>query len=311
MGRIVGGHWHGLDAGQLAALDARAPHDRDPGGRHIVLVWGDAGTVQSGHQRGLGPGGAGDIGRGSIAADPVMLFLQGAPPVIDAQTVQTVATVLASTVMAISWLAGRLRKPGGILIQPAATAPANPVPDAPVATANFLLAELVTARQLLVDERLARSVSERTEREARTMAEVKAAERIKKLEDRVATLEDQLHTRDQLVAMLVEQLRATGSTVPAQALRVVQRAVENSGAGTPDGLVRSWLADHFSLADLGLLAGDALGIPPDAVAGDSPATYADSLIHYARRRDMMDLLQRHAKTARPNVPAPWDAKEGG
>lgn len=235
-----------------------------------------------------------------------MLFLQGAPPVIDAQTVQTVATVLASTVMAISWLAGRLRKPGGITI----TAPANPVPDAPVATANFLLAELVTARQLLVDERLARSVSERTEREARTMAEVKAAERIKKLEDRVATLEDQLHTRDQLVAMLVEQLRATGSTVPAQALHVVQCAVENSGAGTPDGLVRSWLADHFSLADLGLLAGDALGIPPDAVAGDSPATYADSLIHYARRRGMMDLLQRHAKTARPNVPAPWDQAGG-
>lgn len=238
-----------------------------------------------------------------------MLFLQGAPPVIDAQTVQTVATVLASTVMAISWLAGRLRKPGGILIQP--PAPANPVPDAPVATANFLLAELVTARQLLVDERLARSVSERTEREARTMAEVKAAERIKKLEDRVATLEDQLHTRDQLVAMLVEQLRATGSTVPAQALRVVQRAVENSGAGTPDGLVRSWLADHFSLADLGLLASDALGVPPDAIAGTDPTAYADALIHYARRRAMMDLLQRHAKAARPNVPAPWDAKEGG
>ena len=307
MGRIVGGAGHGLDAGQLAALDARAPRYRDPGGRHIVLVWHYAGTVQSGHQRGLGIGGAGDIGRGSIAADPLMLFLQGAPPVIDAQTVQTVATVLASTVMAISWLAGRLRKPGGILIQPPAHAPA----PAPVATAEFLLAELVTARQLLVDERTARTISERTEREARTMAEVKAAERIKRLEDRVATLEDQLHTRDQLVAMLVEQLRATGSVVPAQALRVVQRTVENSGAGTPDGLVRSWLADHFSLADLGLLAGDALGIPPDAVAGDSPATYADSLIHYARRRDMMDLLQRHAKTARPNVPAPWDAKEGG
>lgn len=238
-----------------------------------------------------------------------MLFLQSAPPIIDAQTVQTVATVLASTLMAIAWVAGRLRKPGGITIPD--PAPAAVTKPAPVATAEFLLAELVTARQLLVDERLARAVSERTEREARTMAEVKAAERIKKLEDRVATLEDQLHTRDQLVAMLVEQLRATGSTVPAQALRVVQRAVENSGAGTPDGLVRSWLADHFSLADLGLLAGDALGIPPDAVAGDSPATYADSLIHYARRRDMMDLLQRHAKTARPNVPAPWDAKEGG
>lgn len=237
-----------------------------------------------------------------------MLFLQGAPPVIDAQTVQTVATVLASTLMAIAWVAGRLRKPGGIAVPD--PAPANPVPDAPVATANFLLAELVTARQLLVDERLARSVSERTEREARTMAEVKAAERIKKLEDRVAQLEEQLHTRDQLVAMLVEQLRATGSTVPAQALRVVQRAVENSGAGTPDGQVRSWLADHFSLADLGLLAGDALGIPPDAISGDSPATYADSLIHYARRRAMMDLLQRHAKAARPNVPAPWDQSGG-
>ena len=242
-----------------------------------------------------------------------MLFLQGAPPVIDAQTVQTVATVLASTVMAISWLAGRLRKPGGILIQPPAPAhaPANPGPDAPVATANFLLAELVTARQLLVDERLARSVSERTEREARTMAEVESAERIKRLEDRVAQLEDQLHTRDQLVAMLVEQLRATGSVVPAQALRVVQRTVENSGAGTPDGLVRSWLAEHFSLADLGLLAGDALGIPPDAIAGSDPSNYADALIHYARRRGMMDLLQRHAKTARPHVQAPWDPKDGG
>jgi len=242
-----------------------------------------------------------------------MLFLQGAPPVIDAQTVQTVATVLASTVMAISWLAGRLRKPGGILIQPPAPAhaPANPGPDAPVATANFLLAELVTARQLLVDERLARSVSERTEREARTMAEVKAAERIKRLEDRVATLEDQLHTRDQLVAMLVEQLRATGSVVPAQALRVVQRTVENSGAGTPDGLVRSWLAEHFSLADLGLLAGDALGIPPDAIAGSDPSNYADALIHYARRRAQMDQLLRAANAARPNVPVPWDPKDGG
>jgi len=237
-----------------------------------------------------------------------MLFLQSAPPIIDAQTVQTVATVLASTLMAIAWVAGRLRKPGGIAVPD--PAPANPVPDAPVATANFLLAELVTARQLLVDERLARAVSERTEREARTMAEVKSAERIKRLEDRVAQLEDQLRTRDQLVAMLVEQLRAIGSTVPAQALRVVALTVQNSGAGTPDGEMRSWLAAHFSLADLGLLAGDALGVPPDAIAGDSPETYADALIHYARRRAMVDLLQRHAKQARPNVAAPWEQSGG-
>lgn len=228
--------------------------------------------------------------------------MQTAPPLVDAATVQTVATALAAIAMAAVWVGGRIRRMGAN--DPAAPKPAQigqvPAPAQIVPTTDFLLGELVAARQLLI-----------TEKTQRTEAEASAESRIKRLEDRVATLEDQLHTRDQLVAMLVEQLRATGSTVPAQALRVVQRAVENSGAGTPDGLVRSWLADHFSLADLGLLAGDALGIPPDAVAGDSPATYADSLIHYARRRDMMDLLQRHAKTARPNVPAPWDAKEGG
>lgn len=228
--------------------------------------------------------------------------MQTAPPLVDAATVQTVATALAAIAMAAVWVGGRIRRMGAN--DPAAPKPAQigqvPAPAQIVPTTDFLLGELVAARQLLI-----------TEKTQRTEAEASAESRIKRLEDRVAMLEDQLATRDQLVAMLVEQLRATGSTVPAQALRVVQRAVENSGAGTPDGLVRSWLADHFSLADLGLLAGDALGIPPDAVAGDSPATYADSLIHYARRRDMMDLLQRHAKTARPNVPAPWDAKEGG
>jgi uncharacterized coiled-coil protein SlyX len=216
---------------------------------------------------------------------------------VDAATVQTVATALAAIAMAAVWVGGRIRRMGAN--DPAAPKPAQigqvPAPAQIVPTTDFLLGELVAARQLLI-----------TEKTQRTEAEASAESRIKRLEDRVAMLEDQLATRDQLVAMLVEQLRATGSTVPAQALRVVQRAVENSGAGTPDGLVRSWLADHFSLADLGLLAGDALGIPPDAVAGDSPATYADSLIHYARRRAMMDLLQRHAKAARPNVPAPWD-----
>ncbi len=228
--------------------------------------------------------------------------MQTAPPMVDAATVQTVATALAAIAMAAVWVGGRIRRMGAN--DPAAPKPAQigqvPAPAQIVPTTDFLLGELVAARQLLI-----------TEKTQRTEAEASAESRIKRLEDRVAMLEDQLATRDQLVAMLVEQLRATGSTVPAQALRVVQRAVENSGAGTPDGLVRSWLADHFSLADLGLLAGDALGIPPDAVAGDSPATYADSLIHYARRRAMMDLLQRHAKAARPNVPAPWDAKEGG
>lgn len=238
-----------------------------------------------------------------------MLFLQSAPPVIDPQTVQTVATVVASTLMAIAWVAGRLRKPGGMQIQPPAAAPAHAPAVQPVATADFLLAELVTARQLLVDERTARNIAERTEREARTLAETKAAERIKRLEDRVATLEDQLHTRDQLVAMLVETLRASGAPVPVQALRAVARQAENA-AGTPDGLVRSWLADHFSLADMGLLASDALGVPPDAISGTDPTTYADALIHYARRRAMMDQLQRHAKLARPNVAAPWDTKEG-
>lgn len=223
--------------------------------------------------------------------------MQTAPPMVDAATVQTVATALAAIAMAAVWVGGRIRRMGAN--DPAAPKPAQigqvPAPAQIVPTTDFLLGELVAARQLLI-----------TEKTQRTEAEASAESRIKRLEDRVAMLEDQLATRDQLVAMLVEQLRATGSTVPAQALRVVQRAVENSGAGTPDGLVRSWLADHFSLADLGLLAGDALGIPPDAVAGDSPATYADSLIHYARRRAMMDLLQRHAKAARPNVPAPWD-----
>jgi hypothetical protein len=188
--------------------------------------------------------------------------------------------------------------------------PAGQQKITPVATADFLLAELVTARQLLVDERTARTIAERTERETRTAAEVRAAERIKRLEDRVAMLEDQLHTRDQLVAMLVEQLRASGAQVPAQALRAVARQVENSGAGTPDGMVRSWLADHFSLADLGLLASD-LGLPPEAVSGADPTTYADALIHYARRRAMMDVLQRQAKAARPHVAAPWDPKDGG
>lgn len=227
--------------------------------------------------------------------------MQTAPPMVDAATVQTVATALAAIAMAAVWVGGRIRRMGAN--DPAAPKPAQigqvPAPAQIVPTTDFLLGELVAARQLLI-----------TEKTQRTEAEASAESRIKRLEDRVAMLEDQLATRDQLVAMLVEQLRATGSTVPAQALRVVQRAVENSGAGTPDGQVRSWLADHFSLADLGLLAGDALGIPPDAISGDSPATYADSLIHYARRRAMMDLLQRHAKAARPNVPAPWDQSGG-
>lgn len=227
--------------------------------------------------------------------------MQTAPPMVDAATVQTVATALAAIAMAAVWVGGRIRRMGAN--DPAAPKPAQigqvPAPAQIVPTTDFLLGELVAARQLLI-----------TEKTQRTEAEASAESRIKRLEDRVAMLEDQLATRDQLVAMLVEQLRATGSTVPAQALRVVQRAVENSGAGTPDGQVRSWLADHFSLADLGLLAGDALGIPSDAISGDSPATYADSLIHYARRRAMMDLLQRHAKAARPNVPAPWDQSGG-
>lgn len=243
-----------------------------------------------------------------------MQQLQGAPPAIDGQTVQTVATVLASAFMAAVWVAGRLRGrqagSGADTSAPEKLAPAAD-PVAIVGTSQFLLAELMAARQLLVDERTARNIAERTERETRTAAEVRAAERIKRLEDRVAMLEDQLHTRDQLVAMLVESLRASGAPVPAQALHAVARQVENSGAGTPDGIVRAWLADHFSLADLGLLASDALGVPPDAIAGNDPTAYADALIHYARRRAMMDLLQRQAKLARPNVPAPWDQKDGG
>lgn len=218
--------------------------------------------------------------------------------VIDAQTVQALATAMASIAMAAVLVVGRIRQrvtPGGR--SPATPAPGPAATPAPVPTTEFLLSELVTARQMLV-----------VEREQRTLSESAQAARTKRLEDRVATLEDQLRTRDQLVAMLVEQLRQSGAPVPAQALRVVQRQVENSGAGTPDGVVRSWLADHFSMADLGLLASDALGIPPDTISGTDPGTYADALIHYARRRGQVDLLLRAAKAARPSVPAPFDTQ---
>ena len=230
--------------------------------------------------------------------------MQTAPPLVDAATVQTVATALAAIAMAAVWVGGRIRRMGAN--DPAAPKPAQigqvPAPAQIVPTTDFLLGELVAARQLLI-----------TEKTQRTEAEASAESRIKRLEDRVAMLEDQLATRDKLVAMLVEQLRASGAPVPASALRAVSAEVANLMANqqaTPDGQARSWLADHFSLVDLGVLASDALGIPPDAINGQDPAAYADAMIHYARRRGQMDQLLRAARAARPRVPAPWDESGG-